>query len=447
MNQQQAERDVAPSEVDVLCGSGSTKAVHPGNKRFRLVVSQHYADYALAVSKTEKMKVSRRIMKEVVAAGARFLKKNTGSHAWHVADIKVGKDKISHCLREIKNRKSRHAWAQYRPDPPPPPALPQAISSGAPHPQAIHGAQHMTAHCTGQLLYEAQDNTSTQHWNQGTRAEAGTVHSISPFAVSPSNILPDVQPAVASEHEYRPVAATPAGSSADLLRHSESSIPGHGEAWEAEQQVPHSQNQDLIDFVGTSSRNKRQQNYGAPSWKQLHNYDDQKEETGAERFFSTPSWTTEHQQNKIAAFSLGRSQEAVHRPSSRRKPPPWTGHHPSYAVAHHPGPGSAPSAEQAHPPVQPDLYSQWPPMMQQRAIEQQPLPSSDDGGRWSTPPSNEDTNFASVFSDSESASPSTEQQQNDHQNHYCHNHYRREHCDPNLHEPRSHDHHNHFSAV
>jgi hypothetical protein len=371
------------------------------------------------------MKVSRQIMKEVVAAGARFLKKNTGSHDWYVADIKVGKDKISHCLREIKNRKSRHACAQYRPDPPVPPAPPAAILSGA---------HHMTAHRTGQLLYEAQ-GTNTQQWNQGTRPEAGTVHSISPFPVSPSNILPGVQPAVASEHEYRPIAAA-AGSSAELLQNTgTSAAPAAGSyagAWEAAQQVSNAQNQDLLDFANNFSKTRRQQSYGGSSWKHLHNYDDQKE-AGAQQFFSIPSWTTEYQQSKLTTAPSGTNQDLTHLPSPR-KPPPWTGHRPRHAVAYHPPPrpASAPSAEQPHPTVQPDAYCQWPPVMQQRAFDQQSLPSSDLGdSRWSTPPSNDDNNFANIFSDFDSTSPRLQQQQyqsnhhnNDRRNHDYHNNFR-----------------------
>ena len=95
---------VEPSRCDVLCGAGHETTYHPGNVKFRLVVAKHYPDYETAACKKGKMRVSRTILAEVLGTGARFLKKNPlQSTEWHVADIKVGKDKISHCLRSLKS--------------------------------------------------------------------------------------------------------------------------------------------------------------------------------------------------------------------------------------------------------------------------------------------------------------------------------------------------------
>ena len=93
---------VLPTDIDVLCGSGKGKANHPGNRRFRCIVTKHCAKYVTAKTKAEKMKVSKTILLEVLRLGARIIQKHPIHEEWYVADPKVGRDKISHCLRLIK---------------------------------------------------------------------------------------------------------------------------------------------------------------------------------------------------------------------------------------------------------------------------------------------------------------------------------------------------------
>ena len=102
---QDKQAPVLPTDVDVLCGSGSGKWDHPGNRRFRLIVANHCEKYVAAETKTEKMKVSRSILHEVISPGARFLQKHPIYQEWYIADLKVGRDKISHCLRVLVKAK------------------------------------------------------------------------------------------------------------------------------------------------------------------------------------------------------------------------------------------------------------------------------------------------------------------------------------------------------
>lgn len=96
---------VTPRPCDILCGAGYETAQHHGNVVFRRIVRKHLDAYLAATCKKSKMKASRAILHEVFDTGARFLKKDSSrrpSGGWYVADIKVGKDKISHCLRLLK---------------------------------------------------------------------------------------------------------------------------------------------------------------------------------------------------------------------------------------------------------------------------------------------------------------------------------------------------------
>jgi len=303
-------------------------------------------------------------MKEVVSVGARFLKKNTGSHEWHVAEIKVGKDKISHCLREIKNRRSPHAWAQYRSDSPP-----------------TGNERLTTAHQTGQLLHEAQqpqeprsdrpqcEAQDPQQWSLGANGRDETVHSVSPFTLSPSSsMLLDLQPKETSEQGLKPV--TVEGSSAALMN----SLPASssvGESYVAGRQAHHTsyavQNQLLVDYANTFSKK--------------HYHHQQIHRGGA-------------QKNLYCHPEPDEKEEAVPHRSSRKEPS-WTQQqHSSLDMT------TAPPCPAADQPA--TTYAHWPPIMHQRGIDQQPLPSSDDG-LWSisTLPSNEE-NLSHIFSDSES---------------------------------------------
>ena len=101
------ETSVLPTDIDVLCGSGNDISQHRGNIRFRLIIAKHYERYALAATKTEKTKVTRRIFDQILLPGTRFLKKHPIFPIWSVAGLKVGRDKISHSLREIANQVGR----------------------------------------------------------------------------------------------------------------------------------------------------------------------------------------------------------------------------------------------------------------------------------------------------------------------------------------------------
>ena len=55
----------------------------------------------------DKMLAAKGILSEIIASGAQFLKKDTSSRCWYIADVKVGKDKISHVLRIIERAKEK----------------------------------------------------------------------------------------------------------------------------------------------------------------------------------------------------------------------------------------------------------------------------------------------------------------------------------------------------
>jgi hypothetical protein len=118
---------VTPTSCDVLCGAGYETSHHKGNEMFRMIVSKHFEEYYRATCKKAKIVVSRAILADLLSSGARFLKKDGSHNRWLVADIKVGKDKISHALRALKDAKKKNdGWPHTYP----------------PHATQFHGTDH-----------------------------------------------------------------------------------------------------------------------------------------------------------------------------------------------------------------------------------------------------------------------------------------------------------------
>lgn len=87
-----------PTEMDVLCSKDKSVAKHPGNVIFRERIEKGTAQYSVATSKQEKMKITRDIVTVMqVKYGARFLKQK-GS-GWVEINNQTARDKVSHALR------------------------------------------------------------------------------------------------------------------------------------------------------------------------------------------------------------------------------------------------------------------------------------------------------------------------------------------------------------
>lgn len=96
----QSEEATIPTSLDVLCGSGHERAIHPGNMLFSLTVSKYVEQYVLAEFKKDKMRVSKAAFDELTISGVRFLKIHRIHRHWYVAGQKVGRDRIGSFLRE-----------------------------------------------------------------------------------------------------------------------------------------------------------------------------------------------------------------------------------------------------------------------------------------------------------------------------------------------------------
>lgn len=94
-----------PTDFDVLCGRGGRSNHHPGNKRYRQVVSEMKASYKTIGSKAAKTGLSRAIVDHVYNYGGRFLRMDGKTSKYHVLSVIEGRKKTSQALREAKDVK------------------------------------------------------------------------------------------------------------------------------------------------------------------------------------------------------------------------------------------------------------------------------------------------------------------------------------------------------
>lgn len=105
---------IVPRRCDVLCGWGHVVLNHPGNMLFQSIVKKKAEGYANASTKLLKSRVTKSILSEVRATGARVLKKDPIYPLWHVVDDgtssdKVMRDKTTRLLRAFLTTRSNHA--------------------------------------------------------------------------------------------------------------------------------------------------------------------------------------------------------------------------------------------------------------------------------------------------------------------------------------------------
>ncbi len=91
--------------ADVLCGRGGKSNHHPGNKRYRQVISQMKSGYRQIGNKTAKTDLSRAIVDHVYEYGGRFLRYEKAIGKFIVLTPSEARKKTSQALREAKDVK------------------------------------------------------------------------------------------------------------------------------------------------------------------------------------------------------------------------------------------------------------------------------------------------------------------------------------------------------
>ena len=94
-----------PRPDDVICGRGADARNHPGNRRFRSLINLHCDAYSSA-SKSEKTRITKTIVDDVVNKGGRFLKKDMATGSWNEIDSRSCREKTGQSLRECAASKT-----------------------------------------------------------------------------------------------------------------------------------------------------------------------------------------------------------------------------------------------------------------------------------------------------------------------------------------------------
>ena len=89
-------------DTDVLCGRGGRSNHHPGNKRYRHVISEMKLMYKKTEAKSTKTDLSRTIVDHVCRYGGRFIKKEESTGRYYVLTRGEARKKTSQALRENK---------------------------------------------------------------------------------------------------------------------------------------------------------------------------------------------------------------------------------------------------------------------------------------------------------------------------------------------------------
>lgn len=92
-------------EEDILCGKEKHCVSHPGSLNFRAIIDKYACKYQEAITKQEKMNVTKEIYDNLGAQNSRFLKWNAASKGWEELSSLLARDKISHALRFANREK------------------------------------------------------------------------------------------------------------------------------------------------------------------------------------------------------------------------------------------------------------------------------------------------------------------------------------------------------
>lgn len=94
--------DFVPGDNDVICGRGRKIFMHPGNERFRLMVSECLEEYSNTVTKLEKSYILCDIVAQVRANAPNggFVKKDSKDGRWYEVGDFLAREKTSQAFRD-----------------------------------------------------------------------------------------------------------------------------------------------------------------------------------------------------------------------------------------------------------------------------------------------------------------------------------------------------------
>jgi hypothetical protein len=117
-------------ECDIVFGRGAPLRQHPGNIRFRRIVSKYNQKYGDA-SKHEKTAIIQNVIRELQSEGAKFLMMDDSSGVTEASPDEI-RMKVSHRFRDYTKGKSNNVKSKTKENnkKSPPVGAPSALSNG-----------------------------------------------------------------------------------------------------------------------------------------------------------------------------------------------------------------------------------------------------------------------------------------------------------------------------
>lgn len=111
--------DLVPQQDDVLLGRAADVFHHPGNARYRHLITMNLHTFQQCHDRLDKMNLIKQVTLQILDGGrVRFLRQHE-KHRWEEVTFRTAYDKVSHALRDgIK----KTVFPTVKPAPPKPPA-------------------------------------------------------------------------------------------------------------------------------------------------------------------------------------------------------------------------------------------------------------------------------------------------------------------------------------
>ncbi len=98
-----ANDNIEPTKLDVLCGRDKVSYSHVGNRRFRVIIAMRHAEYKSCTTRDQKTRITLEIIKGIRDCGGRFLKMNYKTGMYEDVGDEYAHEKVSHALRSAKD--------------------------------------------------------------------------------------------------------------------------------------------------------------------------------------------------------------------------------------------------------------------------------------------------------------------------------------------------------
>lgn len=100
-------QEFVPRDTDVIIGKGLRSFSHVGNEVLRSIITSRLTEYnSTEVKRTRSNIISSIIMEIKITYRGSFVKKDIKTGLWFEADEVLARDKISHAIRRISQRKN-----------------------------------------------------------------------------------------------------------------------------------------------------------------------------------------------------------------------------------------------------------------------------------------------------------------------------------------------------